>query len=82
MLGEVLEFPGILSGCWMYGNSKILKLALEIINMTPIRDKIMPKNCLGYVGVLKINQEKKMINNGVIDVIIDELITIDVWSDK
>ena len=38
----------------------------------------MPKNCLGYVGVLKINQEKKMINNGVIDVIIDELITIDV----
>ena len=57
---------------------KFIKSALEIISMTPKIEKIMPKNWIGYVGVLKINQEKKIINNGVMDVIIDELITIDV----
>ena len=61
---------------------KLLKLALEIIRSTPIIDNIIPKNCIKYVLVLKINPEKSIINSGVIEVVIEELITIDVFKDK
>ena len=41
----------------------------------PIKDKKIPKNWIEVVLVLKINQEKKIIRTGVIDVISEELIT-------
>ena len=62
--------------------TKLFKLALEIIRRTPIIDNIIPKNCIKYVWVLKINHEKSIINSGVIEAIIEELITIDVCRDK
>jgi len=45
-------------------------------------DNIIPKNCMKYVGVLYITHEKRIINKGVIEAIIDELITIDVSKDR
>jgi len=61
---------------------RLLIFAFEIISRTPMIDSIIPKNCIKYVGVLYITHEKKIINKGVIEAIIDELITIDVSKDK
>ena len=48
----------------------------KIIKITPKIDSNIPKNWKDDGLVFSINQEKKIINNGAIDPIIDALITI------
>ena len=48
----------------------------KIIQITPKIDSKIPKNWKNDGLVFSINQEKKIINNGAIDPIIDALITI------
>ena len=71
-----IQVAGLIFLKWI---NTILSSYLVIEN---IQNKIIPKNCIKFVWVLKIIHEKNIINSGVIEVIIEELITIDVWRDK
>ena len=51
-------------------------LPFKIIKITPKIDSKIPKNWKEDGLVFNINQEKKIINNGAIEPIIDALITI------